>query len=165
MHARWATRLLCGATIVSAPLTAVIPAYAASGQGAQKATLYDVSADFPGGWACAQGATDTTTPTKSFVVWNLASNGTMQVTVSIKGGTPDVSYDVWVESNGATGASCPPGTGSASNPDAVVTNHHGNGTAHFSFSPVDGASYWLTAWAGSPGGGNNGLRSQIVTPE
>lgn len=134
----------------------------AGGNGAGKATLYDVTAT-KGAWDCVAGATNTTVPTKGFVVMNINANGELIVTVSIKGGLPDATYDIWLEQNPGT---CPPGTSTPSNPAALITNGEGNGNAHFTVTPVAGAeNFWLSAW--TPAGsltGTHVLRSTALSP-
>jgi hypothetical protein len=71
------------------------------------------------------------------------TNGNLIVTVSIKNGLPNATYDIWLEQNPGT---CPPGTSTPSNPGALTTNRHGNGNAHFTMPVIPGATnFRLTA--------------------
>ena len=84
---------------------------------------------------------------------NLNRSGDLIVQVSVKGGTPNEAYDIWV--NQDPGA-CPLGAPTA--PGALTTNDDGNGNAHVTLAPVAGATdFWISAV-----GGGQVLRSTSV---
>ena len=133
---------------VSAALFATMVASVFAGAG--KAPLYN----FPA-FACPTGAVPAAgAPTFGFAVINTSGNGILQVQVSVKGGTPNAVYDIWV--NQDPGA-CPLGAPTA--PGALTTNGQGNGNAHVQVPTVAGATvYWVSAV-----GGGQVLRSPAVT--
>jgi hypothetical protein len=101
---------------------AVGPAIA-GGNGAQKATLFPAGSKPPGGHCdkMQMGMTD-----QGFVVFNLpgqpgTGNGTVIVQTSLKGGTANAAYDIYLQKNGS-------GCTKLANP--VSTNVQGNGNAH-----------------------------------
>ena len=120
-------------------------------------TLYNVTAT-PTAWSCTAGTTNTTLPTASTVLWRKVGT-TVQATITLSGAMANTTFNVWVEQNPGT---CPPGTSTPSNPNAVTTNASGNGTATISFTPMAGAvNFWLTAWAPNMA---QGLRTLATTP-
>jgi hypothetical protein len=121
-----------------------------TGAGAGKAQLFDTAA----GFTCPLGATDTSGPAFGFAVLNTDANGDLIVQVSVKGGTRNSTYDIWV--NQDPGA-CPLAVPTA--PGALTTNGQGNGNAHVTISRVAGATnFWVSAV-----GGGQVLRSTAVT--
>ena len=118
--------------------------------GAGKAPLYNA----PGNLTCPTGAQPAAAdPTYGFAVINTTGNGVLQVQVSVKGGTPNATYDIWV--NQDPGA-CPLAVPTA--PGALTTNGQGNGNAHVQVPAVAGATmYWVSAV-----GGGQVLRSVAV---
>lgn len=123
-------------------------ALAKSPTGAGKAPLYNSE-----GCLCASGAADTTGPTFGFVVLNTNSNGDLIVEVSLKGATPNTSYDIWVNQDPG---GCPLDTPTA--PSALTTNAQGNGNAHIKVARLAGATnFWASAV-----GGDQVLRSTVV---
>ena len=131
-----------------------ISAFGAPALGASpvKGPLYD-SPSYTPGVTCPNGADDTSGPVFGFAVISNAANGQLQVQVSVKGGTPDSAYDIWV--NQDPGA-CPLGAPTA--PAALVTNANGNGNAHVVIDAVPGATaFWVSAV-----GGGQVLRSTAV---
>lgn len=118
--------------------------------GAGKAPLYNAPANF----TCPAGAQPVAgDPTYGFAVINAGKNGMLQVEVSLKGATPNETYDIWV--NQDPGA-CPLAAPTA--PGALTTNAQGNGNAHVQVAMVAGATnYWVSAV-----GGGQVLRSIAV---
>lgn len=126
---------------------AAVPVLAAAG----KAPLYNS----PGytSLTCAKGADDTTGPTYGFAVINKNSKGKLIIEVSLKGATPDATYDIWVNQNPGT---CPLSAPTA--PGALTTNGQGNGNAHVTLEAFQGATnFWVSAV-----GGGQVLRSVAV---
>lgn len=128
----------------------------AAPNGAGKAPLYD-SVEF----TCSGGATATDGPVYGFVVLNTNGKPGLKavemkdliVQVSLKGATPNATYDIWV--NQDPGA-CPLGSLTATG--ALVTNGEGNGNAHVTVTRVAGAAnFWVSAV-----GGGQVLRSTAV---
>ena len=121
--------------------------------GAGKASLYNAP-NFPADFTCPTGALPAAdAPTYGFAVINTASNGMLQVQVSVKGGTPNETYDIWV--NQDPGA-CPLGAPTATG--VLTTNGQGNGNAHVQVAAVDSATaYWVSVV-----GGGQVLRSVAV---
>lgn len=144
-------RKLATMVVIVLALTMVGTVVAAP-QGAGKAPLFDSTP-----YTCAEGATDTTGPTFGFVVLNTNSkpdtDKDLIVQVSLKGATPNATYDIWV--NQDPGA-CPLLTPTA--PGALTTNVLGNGNAHVQVSRIPGATnFWVSAV-----GGGQVLRSTAV---
>jgi hypothetical protein len=116
--------------------------------GADKASLYDSTP-----FTCDDGASDLSGETYGFVVMNINSKGGLIVEVSLKGATPNETYDIWVNQN--PGA-CPLNEPTA--PSALTTNGKGNGNAKVKLEAVDGATnFWVSAV-----GGGQVLRSVAV---
>lgn len=129
--------------------TLAMPVLAKAG----KAPLYDAPANF----TCPDGAQPVAgDQVYGFAVLNKTGKDILQVEVSVKGGTPNESYDIWV--NQDPGA-CPLFAPTA--PAALTTNSQGNGNAHVQVAVVDGATkYWVSAV-----GGGQVLRSiAVVSP-
>ena len=139
-------KFLAGATAGAILLgSTALPALAKAG----KAPLFD---SIP--YTCELGATETGGPTYGFAVMNMTGQGMLQIEVSLKGATPNMTYDIWV--NQDPGA-CPLGVPTA--PAALTTNSQGNGNAHVSMESVDGAeNFWVSAV-----GGGQVLRSTAVS--
>lgn len=119
-----------------------VPALAKAG----KAPLYNAVSNF----TCPAGAQPASgDPTFGFVVINKTRNGKLgaklQIEVSLKGATPNATYDIWV--NQDPGA-CPLGGPTA--PGALKTNGKGNGNAHVQVPIVSGATHF---WVSAVGGG------------
>ncbi len=116
--------------------------------GAGKASLYDSSP-----FTCEGGASDVSGETYGFVVMNINGKGYLVIEVSLKGATPNETYNIWV--NQDPGA-CPLSTPTA--PSALTTNGKGNGNAKVKLEAVDGATnFWISAV-----GGGQVLRSVAV---
>jgi len=116
--------------------------------GAGKAPLYDSNP-----YTCDGGAGDLSGETYGFVVMNINGKGDLIVEVSLKGATPNETYDIWVNQN--LGA-CPLSSPTA--PDALTTNKKGNGNVKVKLPAVDGATnFWVSAV-----GGGQVLRSVAV---
>lgn len=116
--------------------------------GAGKASLYDSSL-----FTCEGGASDVSGETYGFVVMNINGKGYLVIEVSLKGATPNETYNIWV--NQDPGA-CPLSTPTA--PSALTTNGKGNGNAKVKLEAVDGATnFWISAV-----GGGQVLRSVAV---
>ena len=129
----------------------VVPALAGppAGAGAGKAPLYDSS-----GFTCPGGAFATEGPTFGFVIMNTNARGDLIVQVSLKGATPDATYNIWVNQDPGT---CPLSLPTA--PDALTTNGRGNGNVHVKVLREAGAdNFWVSADGGGPV-----LRSTAVT--
>lgn len=142
-------RILGIFAIIVVALTMMVGTATAGGKGAGKAPLYDTAA----GFTCADGATDTAGPTFGFAVMNINRSGDLIVQASVKRGTANATYDIWV--NQDPGA-CP--LGAPQFAGALTTNRRGNGNAHVTIDPVDGAeNYWVSVV-----GGGQVLRSQSV---
>lgn len=121
---------------------------ATAGNGAGKAPLYD-----SGPFTCADGATSTAGPTFGFAVMNINRSGDLIVTVSVKGATPNDTYDIWVNQTVGT---CPLGSPTA--PGALTTDDDGNGNAHVKLDAhPDATDFWVSAV-----GGGQVLRSTSV---
>lgn len=129
------------------------------------APLYDVTPSPGTTWSCTAGATDTSTPlANSSVTWAMAGS-TVFVEVEVDGALANSTFDIWVEQNVGT---CPPGTGTPSNPAGLSTDANGDGAASFSFTAVAGAhNFWLSMWTPAgppyPGVGTQVLRTIAVT--
>jgi len=122
---------------------------AGNGRGAVKAPLYDSV-----GYACDGGAKDTSGPTFGFVIMNTNGRGDLIVQVSLKGATPNATYDIWV--NQEPGA-CP--LAAPTSPGALTTNIRGNGNAHVEVERVERATnFWVSGVSGG-----QVLRSTAVT--
>ncbi len=118
------------------------------GAGAGKAPLYN-----SGSFSCSAGAGATSGPTYGFVILNTNARGDLIVQVSLKGATPNATYDIWV--NQHPGA-CP--LSAATAPGALTTNSRGNGNAHVKLLRVGSATHF---WVSAVGGGQV-LRSTAV---
>jgi len=102
---------------------------------------------------CEGGASDVSGETFGFVVMNINGKGDLIIVVSLKGATPNETYDIWVNQN--PGA-CP--LGSPTVPAGLTTNGKGNGNAKVKLDAVDGArNFWVSAV-----GGGQVLRSVAV---
>ncbi len=116
---------------------------AGNGRGAGKAALYNNPA-----YECPEGAIpEEGAPTFGFVIMNTNAEEVpiVIVQVSLKGATPDVTYDIWV--NQYEGA-CP--HDSPTHPGALTTNSRGNGNAHVEVERVEGATqFWVSATGGA----------------
>lgn len=129
-------------------LVAVTAMSVSAGNGAGKAPLYD-----SGPFTCADGATSTAGPTFGFAVMNINRSGDLIVTVSVKGATPNDTYDIWVNQTLGT---CPLGSPTA--PGALSTDADGNGNAHVKLDAHPNATdFWVSAV-----GGGQVLRSTSV---
>jgi len=118
------------------------------GAGAGKALLYDRP-----GYTCQGGAVDLSDGPYGFVVMNTNRHGDLIVEVSLKGATPNETYDIWV--NQYPGA-CPLSEATAL--DALTTNRRGNGNAHLKIERVtEATNFWVSAV-----GGGQVLRSTAV---
>ncbi len=118
-------------------------------RGAGKAPLYD-----SGPFTCHLGATSTGGPTFGFAVMNINKHGDLIVQVSVKGGTPNSVYDIWV--NQDPDSTCPLGSPTA--PGALTTDDNGNGNAHVKLDAHPNATdFWISAV-----GGGQVLRSTSV---
>jgi len=140
-------QMIAGASTAAVMMGLVaVPALA----GAGKSALYDA----PGNFTCATGAQPADGEvTFGFATVNANKHGMLEVEVSVKGATPNATYDVWV--NQDPGA-CP--LPAATAVGAVTTNTQGNGNAHVKVAAVDGASnYWVSVV-----GGGQVLRSMAV---
>jgi len=116
--------------------------------GAGKGSLYD-----SGGYTCMGGAADVSGETFGFVIMNINGKGDLIIEVSLKGATPDETYDIWVNQTPGT---CPLGSPTA--PGALTTNGKGNGNVKVKLEAVDGATnFWVSAV-----GGGQVLRSVAV---
>ncbi len=116
--------------------------------GAGKGSLYDSV-----GWDCMVGPTDVSGETFGFVVMNINGKGDLVIEVSLKGATPNDTYDIWV--NQDPGA-CP--LGSPTVPAGLTTNGKGNGNVKVRLDAIDGATnFWVSAV-----GGGQVLRSIAV---
>jgi hypothetical protein len=145
----FAALALAAAAIMAGTVLAAQP----SGAGAGKAPLFD-SPTYTPGVTCPNGADDTTGPAFGFVVLNTNGNGGLSAQVSVKGGTPNSTYDIWVNQDPGT---CPLGVATA--PGALTTNGQGNGNAHVTLPRVAGATnFWISAV-----GATQVLRSTAVT--
>ena len=140
--------------LISAGATAVmlaglaVPALA----GAQKTPLYGPADP---GFTCA-GGSNPVGNVLGFVVLNTngkpGTNNDLIVQVSIKGGAPNTSYDIYVNQDPGD---CPtaPAIG------VLTTNGQGNGNAHLVEPRLPGATnFWVSAV-----GGGQVLRSPAVT--
>ena len=112
---------------------------------ASKSPLYDSPT-----FTCPGGASETSGPTFGFVVINPNGSGDLNVEVSVKDGTPNSTYDVWV--NQYPGG-CPLAAPTA--PGAVRTNRQGNGNSHVRVAAIQGTQ---ASWVSVIGGGQT-LRS------
>lgn len=123
-------------------LFAFIVAKPAFAEGSGKAPLYS-SPDYTN-LTCPNGADNTTGPTFGFVVMNINHKGDLIVEVSLKGATPNNTYDIWVNQDpGACPLTAPTALG------ALVTNGKGNGNAHLKLPAVDAAhNFWVSAVGG-----------------
>ena len=111
---------------------------AGNGRGAGKAPFYD-SEDYE----CDEGASDTGGSTYGFVIMNTNAEGDLIVQVSLKGATPDATYDIWVNQY--------PGDCPTSMIDSLSlsTNVKGNGNAHVKVPRVEDAeNFWVSAVSG-----------------
>lgn len=114
-----------------------------TGAGAQKCTLYNSAGYTPGG-----GASDTSTPTRSFVILNTDANGNLIAQIALKKVTAG-TYDVYInhvllgviiyQDNSPSGAIA-----------TLSTNAQGNGNAHYNVpAAVDAAGnratdFWVS---------------------
>ena len=114
------------------------------GAGAGKAPLYWSEA-----YDCSWGALDTCGPTYGFAVMNTNGNGRLIVEVSVKGGSPNATYDIWVNQYPCN---CPLSSPTA--PGALTTNGQGNGNAHLNIPSLD-CNCWdnTIVWVSVVGGG------------
>lgn len=135
--------------LVLAGVVAVLVAPAAlagqSGQGAQKAPLFE------GQWLvnsnCADGASDTGA-TFGFVVMNVDGDGRFILTVSVKRAAPDTRYSVWSTSADDALLGICSGTPLLG---YLTTNGQGNGQFHFKLDGVGEAhNVWIILEGGSP---------------
>jgi len=151
-------RKLTTVVVIVLALTMVGTTLAAP-QGAGKALLYERPGGDgdPDGFTCSEGAANPGGPTFGFVVLNTngkpGTDKDLIVQVSLKGATPNATYDIWI--NQDPGA-CPLLTPTA--PGALTTNAQGNGNAHVQVPRGSGASnFWVSAV-----GGGQVLRSTAV---
>ena len=125
--------------LLLATLGGVAAAGPPAGAGAGKALLYDSNT-----FTCATGATAFSDGPYGFVVLNTNANGDLIIQVSLKGATPNATYDIWV--NQDPGA-CPLPAPTA--PDVLMTNRKGNGNVHLKIDRIDDATmFWISAVGG-----------------
>lgn len=117
------------------------PTHAVVHHGARKVAFYADPA-----FTCSTGAQPVTgAKAHGFAVLNATARGYVEVTVALKGATPNAKFDVWV--NQDPGA-CPLST--ATKVAAVKTNAKGNGVGHVRVKVVAGASkFWVSAVSGT----------------
>src|SRR3989338_4289299 len=115
--------------------------------GAGKAPLYNAPANF----TCPTGAQPAATdPTYGFAVINTTNNGMVIAEVSLKGATPNSTYDIYVNQDPDGCPTVATGT--------LTTNSQGNGNANVKVPAVSTATkYWVSA-----DGGGQVLRSVAV---
>jgi hypothetical protein len=124
-------------------LLALVVVKPALAEGAGKAPLYN-SPSYTPGVTCPNGADITSGSTFGFVVMNINHKGDLIVEVSLKGATPNSTYDIWVNQDPGT---CP--LSAANGPGLLVTNRNGNGNAHLKLPSVPGATkFWVSATDG-----------------
>ena len=98
--------------------------------------------------SCSTGG-DVSASTFGFVNIN-PQNGNLQIEVAVKGGTPNASYDIYVNQDPGGCPTVAIGT--------LTTNGQGNGNVHLSVPQVSGATnFWVSAV-----GGGQVLRSPAV---
>ena len=120
MFKSWKSRAAVFAVAASMAVPVLALASPAGASGATNQTLLDHS-----GGACSTGATSGT-PTNSFAVIN-AHGGNVSVEVSLKGLSPNTTYDVDLVQT-PSGESCLQSPGETS----LTTDGQGNGNAHWS---------------------------------
>lgn len=116
--------------------------------GAGKASLYNSDP-----YTCSEGASDTSGATYGFAVINTTGNGMLQVQVSVKGGTPNATYDIYV--NQDLGGCPTVATGT------LTTNGQGNGNGHVQVPAVAGATHY---WVSADGGGQVLRSTAVISP-
>jgi hypothetical protein len=131
-------KIFLGLLLIIFALAVVEPASAA---GSGKAPLYNAPSNF----ICPAGAQPgTVNPTYGFVVMNINHNGNLIIEVSLKGATPNATYDIWVNQDPGQ---CPLDV--PTSPGALSTNRNGNGNAHLKIPAHLGAiNYWVSAVGG-----------------
>ena len=113
--------------------------------GAGKASLYNSDP-----YTCSGGASDTSGATYGFAVLNTTNNGIVIAEVSLKGATPNSTYDIYVNQDPDGCPTVATGT--------LTTNSQGNGNANVKVPAVSTATkYWVSA-----DGGGQVLRSVAV---
>lgn len=133
-----------GITIVGLLAVSALPAFASN----QKAPLYGPVDPFVN---CSTGGSPTDS-TFGFVNIN-PQNGNLQIEVAVKNGTPNETYDIYVNQD-------PGGCPTTPIAQKLITNAKGNGNLHIDAAQIAGATnYWLSA-VGETGG--DVLRSPAV---
>lgn len=137
---KFMTGALTGAILLG---STVLPVFA----GAGKAPLYNA----PSNYTCPTGAVPAPSdPIFGFAVINTNSSGNLEVEVSVKGGVPNTTYDLYVNQDPGGCPTVATGT--------LTTNNKGNGNGHVQIAQVTGATnYWVSAV-----GGGQVLRSTAV---
>ena len=134
--------LIAGAASAAILASLVGVVFAGSG----KAPLYNAPANF----TCPAGAQPAANdPTFGFAVLNTTGNGQVIAEVSLKGATPDATYDIYVNQDPGGCPTVATGT--------LTTNGQGNGNTNVKVPAVSGATvYWVSAV-----GGGQVLRSTV----